>query len=243
MRRTRIVILASLLVLIGGSILLALRLGDIPMAIGRAMPLDLAAPSQVFRDWRIAALMKDRDLCTRVLTPALIQYSPVDDHPMKDGCGWTNALRVTASAGVNIVADPISCPTAAALTLWIANEVQPAAQRLLGHKVAAIKTFGTYSCRGINGNVYANRLKDMHLPVPRSQHASANAIDIAAFELDNGDSVSVLTDWPGEGSKADFLHTTLEGACRFFRVVLGPHANAAHANHFHLDRGPWHACE
>lgn len=243
MRRTRIVLLTVLALLIAGSALLALRLGDIPLAVGRAMPLDLAAPNQIFRDWRIAALMKDRDLCAKVLTPALILASPVEDRPLKDGCGWTNAVRITASAGASIVADPISCPAAAALTLWIANEVQPAALRLLGHKVAAIKTFGTYSCRGINGNAYANRLKALHLPVPRSQHASANAIDIAAFELDNGASVSVLTDWPGEGPKADFLHTAHEGACRFFRVVLGPHANAAHANHFHLDRGPWHACE
>lgn len=162
---------------------------------------------------------------------------------MKDGCGWINAVRVTESGGATIVADPLSCPAAAALTMWIAHEVQPAAQRLLGHRVKSIKTFGTYSCRGINGNAYADRLKALHLPVPRSEHATANAIDIAAFDLDNGDSVTVLKDWPGQGAKADFLHTVHEGACRFFRVVLGPHANAAHANHFHLDRGPWHACE
>lgn len=243
MRRTRSVLLVVLLVLIAGSIFVALRLGDIPMAIGRAMPLDLSAPNQIFRDWRIAALMKDRDLCAKVLRQPLVRASPIDDKPMSDGCGWTNALSVTETGGASIVAAPLSCPATAALTLWMLHEVQPAAQRLLGHKVTGIKTFGTYSCRGINGNAYADRLRALHLPVPRSQHATANAIDIAIFELDNGEKVSVLTDWPGESAKADFLHSVHEGACRFFRVVLGPHANAAHANHFHLDRGPWHTCE
>lgn len=243
MRRTRIILLAILLALLGASMLLAWRLGDIPMAVGRAMPLDLGAPDQLFRDWRIAALTTDRDLCTRVLAAPLVQASAVNDQPMKDGCGWTNAVRVSASGGASIAADPLSCPAAAALTLWLAHEVQPAAMRLLGRKVGAVKTLGSYSCRGINGNAYADRLRALHLPVPRSEHATANAIDIAVFELDNGDSVSVLKDWPGSGPKANFLRSVHEGACRFFRVVLGPGANAAHANHFHLDRGPWRACE
>lgn len=229
-------------VLMIAALFLVLRFGDMPQIIGRLLPLDLSQPAQVFRDWRIAALAHDKDLCARVLTSPLVRWAPVEDKPVENGCGWNNAIRLEAAGNANLAADPITCPMAAGLTLWLTHEVQPAAKRLLGHTVKSIKTLGSYSCRGINGNAYVNSLKKLGLPVPRSEHALANAIDIAVFELDDGQSVSVLKEWHTSGAKADFLHEAHDGACRFFRVVLGPEANAAHQSHFHLDRGPWHAC-
>ncbi len=234
-----LILLAGLML---GGTLYALRQGDLPMTIGRLMPLDLTSPTQMFRDWRIAALASDRDLCTQVLTSPLLRAGAVEDHPLDKGCGWSNAVRLDMAGGAALLADPLSCPMAAAITLWMTHEVQPDALRRLGHKVKAVKTLGSYACRGMVGDAYSKRLKALGLPLPRSEHAQANALDIASFELDNGDSVSVLKEWPKVGAKADFLRDVHEGACRFFRVVLGPDANAAHANHFHLDRGPWQAC-
>jgi hypothetical protein len=33
-----------------------------------------------------------------------------------------------------------------------------------------------------------------------------------------------------------------DGACGTWETVLGPEYNAAHRDHFHLDRGPYRIC-
>ncbi len=124
---------------------------------------------------------------------------------------------------------------AAALAMWMAHEVQPAAARLLTRSVRSVKHLGTYACRNIAGSTALDNF--------RSQHASANAIDIAAFLLADGRIVSVLKDWKGDGARSRIptnrIHTR---ACRYFRVAIGPDFNAAHANHFHFDRGAFKSC-
>lgn len=70
---------------------------------------------------------------------------------------------------------------------------------------------------------------------PWSEHASGNAVDIAALVLADGTRISVLGDWNGENpDKALFLRQVSDGACRAFATVLGPDYNAAHRNHLHL---------
>ena len=76
----------------------------------------------------------------------------------------------------------------------------------------------------------------------RSQHASANALDIAGFRLQDGRRISVLRDWPGEGEAARFLRLVHEGACASFNVTLGPQYNAAHRDHLHVDMGLFRMC-
>jgi hypothetical protein len=116
--------------------------------------------------------------------------------------------------------------------MWERHVLQPEAERLFGRRVTGVQTFGTYACR----NVYhrdAGR---------RSQHATANAIDIAGFTLAGGQTVSVLRDWKDKGAKGAFLHAVRDGACDPFQAVLSPDYNAAHADHLHLDLGRWSAC-
>jgi hypothetical protein len=52
----------------------------------------------------------------------------------------------------------------------------------------------------------------------------------------------VLRNWKGDTPEARFLHDIHERACRYFRVAIGPDFNAAHANHFHFDRGALTSC-
>ena len=42
--------------------------------------------------------------------------------------------------------------------------------------------------------------------------------------------------------RRDILRQVHGGACHGFMAVLGPDYNAAHRNHFHLDRGPYRVC-
>ena len=80
-----------------------------------------------------------------------------------------------------------------------------------------------------------------------SEHATADAIDIAAFVMADGYSVSVLKDWTGEDKDSRFLRDVRDGACGLFSTVLSPDYNAAHRDHFHLDQAErgatgWRAC-
>jgi hypothetical protein len=101
-----------------------------------------------------------------------------------------------------------------------------------GSTVSRVQHVGTYNCR----NVYHREQGR------RSQHATANAIDIAGFTLANGREVRLLRDWKAEGAPGAFLREVRDGACRYFGAVLGPDYNAAHRDHFHLDKGLWSRC-
>ncbi|MBH1998408.1 MAG: extensin family protein, partial [Sphingomonadaceae bacterium] len=130
-----------------------------------------------------------------------------------------------------------SCPVVAALKLWEWQVVQPAAQRIYGQPVRTIRHFGSFSCR----RMYGRSQGDF------SEHATADAIDIAGFTLADGQRISVLGDWPGEGKDAVFLRAVRDGACDLFSTVLSPDYNAAHRDHFHLDQAErgktgWRAC-
>jgi hypothetical protein len=115
---------------------------------------------------------------------------------------------------------------AAAFELWLRRGVQPAAQELLGARVARIEHLGTYSCR----RMYARESGRW------SEHATGNALDVSGFVLDDGRRVSVAAGWPGKGAEAAFLRRARTTACGAFGTVLSPDYNAAHADHLHLDQ-------
>lgn len=126
----------------------------------------------------------------------------------------------------------MACPLGATFTAWVRNGVMPAARLYLGVEVTKVETFGTYSCRNINGAA-SGRL---------SEHASANAVDVSGFQLSDGRRITIKGDWtnpdPGVRSFLAAIHTS---ACRRFKTVLSPNYNSFHADHFHLDmgRGPF----
>lgn len=209
--------------------------GMVPQRLSPFSPLSLDQPAQWFVDPKLAALRRDPELCQAVLKSPHIEASAIPDTPIENGCGLRNGMRVSTVAGVRVPADRISCEMAAALALWIEYDVQPAALEILGQRVQSISQMGTYSCRNIIGNVFWKGV--------RSQHATANAIDIGGFTLADGRQISVLKDWRGGTSnEARFLREVHARACRTFRVVLGPEFNASHKDHFHLDRGPLWTC-
>ena len=93
-------------------------------------------------------------------------------------------------------------------------------------RVVAIDHFGSYNCRHIYGRDAGNW----------SEHATADAVDIAGFRLADGTRISVARDWKGDGPKAAFLREVRDGACRLFATTLSPDYNAAHRDHLHLDQ-------
>lgn len=220
-------------VTLGGFIIM--RQGLLPAAWSPLPALDLGDSGAWLVDWRIAELKRDRALCMRVLKAPVISASPVSPSPYKDGCGWENAVRISNAGGASLSVGTVSCEVAAGIAMWLAHEVQPRALAILGSRVTSVQHLGSYSCRDVVGRKF--------LPSVRSQHATANALDIGGFRLADGRSISVLRHWSGTGAEARFLREIHARACRYFRLAIGPEYNAFHRDHFHYDRGYLSRCK
>lgn len=223
-----------LVVLLSAATFGAFWFGLVPQRFSPFAPLSLEQPPGWFLDPKLAALKRDPALCQSILKAPHIDATAVTDQAMKDGCGWVNGVKFSMAGGARLGVEPITCELAAAVTLWIEHEVQPAATAAFGKRVTAIEDMGTFDCRNIIGNSTWKGVK--------SQHATANALDIGGFTLEDGRKISVLKDWPAKGPEAAFLRTIKNRSCGYFRVSLGPDFNAAHKNHFHFDRGPMWTC-
>lgn len=195
-------------------------------------PLDVRAPPNLLTSWKLGRLRDDPQRCAATLATSGLRYSPQADSPASATCPLSNVVRVQG-APVRLSSSFLAtCPVAVAFALFERHGLQPAAQRVFGQSVAQVDHVGSFACR----NVY-NRAEGR-----RSQHATANALDITGFRLADGQRIELQRDWSGEGQKARFLREVREGACESFNTVLGPDYNAAHHNHFHLDMGGWRVC-
>lgn len=224
-------VLILLLLLVAFS---AFWFGMVPQRLSPFSPLSLDQPAQWFVDPKLATLRRDPVLCQAVLKTPYVEASAIPDVPIENGCGSVNSVRLSTAGGVRLPADRITCEMAVALVLWLEYEVQPVAQEIFGQRVQSVLQMGTYSCRNIIGSAFWKNV--------RSQHATANALDLGGFTLADGRQISVLKHWQGNGQEARFLRDVHKRACRYFRVVLGPDFNASHKDHFHLDRGILWTC-
>lgn len=196
-------------------------------------PLDLRQPIGLATQYKLQRLTADPAACRAALSRAGVGFTAIADTAVSPGCGYRNAVVLTRSS-LRYAPTPVrlSCPLAAALVIWERQSVIPAARRLGGEAVA-VSHYGTFNCRRIAGRSSG----------AFSEHATANAIDIAAIRLADGREIGVARDWWGrDPRRAAFLHLIHTDACRLFGTVLGPDYNAAHASHFHLDMKGWSAC-
>lgn len=195
-------------------------------------PLQIEAAPNLLTRYKLARLQSDPVACLATLAQSGFAFEALSDRETAPGCGWHNAVRISRSTLRLNAPFTLTCPAAVSLALWEHHTVQPAAERLLDSPVVRLVHLGSYACRNVYGREAGRR----------SEHAEANALDVAAFELQNGTRISVARDWAGPGARASFLRSVHAGACDSFAAVYGPDYNAAHADHFHLDRGPYRLC-
>jgi hypothetical protein len=200
--------------------------------LDRVAPFDLSEPPNWATGLHLYLLRDDPNACFAALDRAKVDYAPAPVRPIVKGCGYEDAaiLRHTrVSYGGDVL---MRCGALVPLLMWQRHVVERKAQQIFGMRVSAIRHYGTYSCRNVNHGRYRRR----------SQHATANAIDVAGFVLADGARISIARDWHDPGAKGRFLHDVRDGACRFFGVVLSPDYNALHHDHFHMDASWWHMC-
>ena len=160
-------------------------------------------------------------------------FQVLPDRSFANGCSTVQSLKLVA-IGIPVTnLGAVKCGAALALTQWVTQAVQSAAHDRLAGYVVKIESFGSFACRPIN-RVAGNKL---------SEHAQANAVDIAAFDLADGRRITIAKDWNGpDAGRRAFLRQVRDAACRRFVTVLSPDYNAYHHDHLHFDMGKGRLC-
>ncbi|HEY1632940.1 MAG TPA: extensin family protein [Rhizomicrobium sp.] len=195
-------------------------------------PPKLDARPGMFVHWQMQSMLHDRQSCLSALDHANeLRYAPMDDKNAGEGCGFINVVRLDRTPVAFNGNPQVTCSLAAALYWW-QRDLQTIAAFELHTSIKRIDQEGSYSCRNVNNAAFG----------PRSEHATANAIDIDGFETADGRRITVAKDWNKPTPEGRFLHAAHDSACTVFGEVLGPDYNSLHAAHFHLDEAAWTMC-
>lgn len=197
--------------------------------------LDMTAPTGFATDIQLFRLSLSPSSNCAAMIESVSDYPTrlAEPHRPKGPCGWDIAREIDGSKAAKLAPNDVTmqCPLAVGTYIWL-KEIDKAAEQHLGSGVKQILHAGSYSCRRQVGNGSGQW----------SEHAFANAFDVMGFKLDNGDVVSVLSDWNGSPERRKFLRETRRQACKIFQVTLSPDFNEAHKDHFHVDMGPSRSC-
>jgi len=195
-------------------------------------PLQLLDPPGRITQFKLRRLTPEA--CSALLEEAnrqrLISSQPVAD--TRGNCPLENVVRVRNFGSVALSSSFLaSCPLALSSALFVEQQARPLAGKIFGSSLRQIDHLGSYACRNIYNRPDARR----------SEHASAEALDIAAFRFANGKRVTVLNGWR-QPETQPYLRALLESACQYYGNGLGPEYNAAHADHFHLGMRGYGRC-
>jgi hypothetical protein len=164
--------------------------------------------------------------CRLALTEEIAIAPSIPDIHGTGGCGGEDLVRLEAVVlpdrrRVSVKpAAILRCAMATAVADWIRTDIAPLATSL-GSAISDLDNFDSFECRGRNRVVGALL----------SEHGRANALDVRALKLANGQSIS-LTD---RTVSRELRETVLHQVCARFSTVLGPGSDWYHEDHIHLD--------
>ena len=142
----------------------------------------------VWSDVQVIAALRE---CVRLLAPIAADVE-VAEPVKREQCGapapvllkrigsGTNKVEISPPAVLN-------CAMVVGLHAWVEKTLQPAAQEALGSPVTRLRNASGYVCRNrVGSQFHSDRL---------SEHALANAVDIAGFVTADGHTVEVARHW------------------------------------------------
>lgn len=141
--------------------------------------------------WSEAEITSARQQCSTLLTPLQVMVQELP--PLKqDKCGTPApvALKKLGPAAGGVELSPpatLNCAMVAKLDAFVEKTLQPAAREAFGSPVVRFNQASGYVCRGRNGDLMANG--------KLSEHALANALDVASFTLADGRVIDVGKHW------------------------------------------------
>lgn len=184
---------------------------------------------------KLKRLNDNREACLAALDTVPereLRYTPLADYTPTANCPLSNVVRMHSSSVRFNQSFVASCPLALAWVMYEHHALQPAALEIMGSPIAQVNHVGSFACRNVYGRETGRR----------SEHATAEALDVVGFQFENGQQIALINDWKDEGDAGTFLRAARDGACDTFGNVLGPDYNAAHADHFHLGMRGFRLC-
>jgi hypothetical protein len=171
-------------------------------------------------------------LCRDELKAQGVSFTVAEIPATDKACTVNNPVSIaeiaTPEGSVALPEKPIlNCVFAKRFSSWVSDIAAPVVMAHAGSPLSSLATGPGYQCRGRNGDSTSKI----------SEHAFGNAIDIAAFRLANKKSVPVNAQSLGDKESGRWMTALRISGCGYFTTVLGPGANAAHAEHFHFDLG------
>ena len=220
MRGKTLLVLAGLL----GAGLLGYR--NLPPHLNPLAPLALDDPPGWLTSFKLRRLTADQ--CASLLAEAnrrrLIASRPVADS--EGSCPLRNVVRVANFGSVQLSSSFLaSCPLALSSALYIEQQAKPLTRQLMASDLRQIDHLGSFACRNIYHRQQARR----------SEHATADALDVSGFRLADGRRRRRPAGAGGAGdARPGWRRVLFEQQLRGADNALGPEYNAAHANHFHF---------
>ena len=163
-----------------------------PLPPPEAKPAEAAqaepAKPDVWSDAQVIAALRE---CVRLLAPIAADVE-VSEPVKREQCGAPAPVmlrRIGSGANKVEISPPavVNCAMVVGLHTWVEKTLQPAAQEALGSPVARLRNASGYSCRNRIGSLFhSDRV---------SEHALANAIDIAGFVTADGRNIELARHW------------------------------------------------
>jgi hypothetical protein len=158
-----------------------------------AAPPEPAAPAEPPKPqtWSEAEIIAGLRECVRLLAPiaAEVEISQPVRHEVCGAPAPVLLKRIGSGAAKVEISPPavLNCAMVASLHAWVEKTLQPTAREALGTSIARLRNASGYVCRARNGHpLGTDRL---------SEHALANAIDIAGFVTADGRTIDVVRSW------------------------------------------------
>lgn len=227
MTRRGLAILVIAAIALAMAVVVLARTGKLPTPFG---PLDLAEKPGLLTEARLFLMGNDTQACIAALRHVGVAVQPMPPRSDKPGCDRVGTVTISRFSKASIDPEEMRCEIALRLYLLERHDIQPLAQRYFGKSVDKLYDFGSYSCRNKRGGWTL------------SEHATANAYDLAGVRLAGGKVVTLKQGWRGDAATSGFLHDLRQRACTLFAMVLSPDYNSDHADHLHLDMGLWQGC-
>ncbi|AHF78062.1 Extensin family protein [Sodalis praecaptivus] len=190
-------------------------------------PLSVDDPPTWVTRMKLKRIKQDPAACMALLTQAQAagRITFRQQRSSEGDCPLDNPVRVTRFGPVALSASFLaSCPLALSSTMFVGQAAAPEAQTLLGKRLVRIDHVGSFACRNIYHRAEGRR----------SEHASADALDVAAFRFSDGSRLTIGGDYRRQNDGGQYLRTLFSASCAYYGNALGPDYNAAHASHFHL---------
>lgn len=220
-------VLLTLILLVAGVAFIPWLQQQLPAQYNPFTPLSVTDPPGFITQYKLRRLAKNPLACQAVLDKAqaagLLSFQKVSTTAGQ--CPLSDAVRIQNFGQVALSSSFLaSCPLAVSTTMLVVQAAAPLANSVLGQRLVRIDHLGSYACR----NVYHRAQGRL------SEHATADALDVAGFKMSAGETITVAGSWKEQGKSADYLHRVFSEGCPFMGNIIGPDYNAAHANHFHF---------